>query len=66
MKKTCIGCSIYRGRHVGLWNDKQKGAVRPDNSAAARKAGDSEWVSSFDAFVQSVSGTECIELTWDM
>jgi hypothetical protein len=55
-KKTCIGCSVYRGRHIGLWAGEESGeeashAVTPPSSGNG-----SNWVASFDAFVKDVGG----------
>ena len=72
MKKTCIGCSVYRGRHMGLWIDEKPAKQVPQASkkaASTRRKSSSEngsdWVTSFDAFVRSVEGPECIAFDWD-
>jgi hypothetical protein len=52
MKKTCIGCSIYRGRHVGLWTDE-----KPARAATAPSNGNgSDWVASpLDNFLDDMA-----------
>jgi hypothetical protein len=51
LKKTCISCSIYRGRHIGLWsNQAQLG------TAQASSEGDgSDWIASLNAFFKKVN-----------
>lgn len=46
MKKTCIGCSIYRGRHSGLWTDESR---RPSSAGRSKKNG-SDWIDSLNSF----------------
>ena len=63
MKKTCIGCSVYRGRHMGLWTEEKSGEITAHTSTAnstGKGSGNngSEWIASFDAFVKKVSGPD--------
>jgi len=69
MKKTCIGCSVYRGRHMGLWNGDDKGAdairaSRASSGKKGRRSKGSGWTDSFDAFVKNVAGPE-VAFDWD-
>jgi len=51
LKKTCIGCSIYRGRHIGLWSSQTQ-----LNTPQAPSEGDgSDWIASLNAFFKKVS-----------
>ncbi len=63
MKKTCIGCSVYRGRHMGLWTNGESASGTSRASgvpSAVNGSGDegSRWIASFDAFVKKVSGPD--------
>jgi hypothetical protein len=51
LKKTCIGCSIYRGRHIGLWSSQTQ-----INTPQTQSEGDcSDWIASLSAFFNKVS-----------
>jgi hypothetical protein len=51
MKKTCIGCSVYRGRHSGLWTDGPSLHRSPGSS----KENGSDWVTSLNDFFKDAS-----------
>jgi hypothetical protein len=51
MKKTCIGCSIYRGRHSGLWTDESP----PHSSADPSKKNGSDWIDALNSFFRDAS-----------
>jgi hypothetical protein len=42
LKKTCVACSLYRGRHTGL--------VAPGSSSDG-----ADWMTALDAFFKDVS-----------
>jgi hypothetical protein len=50
MKKTCIGCSVYRGRHSGLWS----GEATPHSYRAPGHGNGSDWVASLSAFAKEI------------
>jgi hypothetical protein len=61
MKKTCIGCSVYRGRHIGLWTSE-----RPAHASKAPSNGKgSDWVDSLDAFLKDLARLEGTTADWD-
>ena len=65
MKKTCIGCSVYRGRHIGLWTNEEA-AEGPARAVTAPSNGNgSDWVASMDAFFKGVAALECKEVDWE-
>ena len=69
MKKTCIGCSVYRGRHMGLWTGEEKSTNTAHVSGASSGGSGSSsegsgWINSFDAFVKNVAGPE-VAFDWD-
>ena len=51
MKKTCIGCSVYRGRHSGLWS----GEGSDHGSPVPARSGGSGWAASLDSFFKDVA-----------
>jgi len=51
MKKTCIGCSVYRGRHSGFWADESSSHSL---SGSSRKNG-SDWIASLNDFFKDIS-----------
>jgi len=65
MKKTCIGCSVYRGRHNGLWSGEKPGEARARAATAPSNGNGSGWVASFDTFVKDVAGLEGGAADWD-
>jgi hypothetical protein len=50
MKKTCIGCSVYRGRHSGLWSSE----ATPHSYRAPGYGNGSDWVASLDTFFKEM------------
>jgi hypothetical protein len=64
-KKTCIGCSVYRGRHNGLWISEEPGEERAQAAVPPSNGNDSDWVASFDSFVNDVAGLEGGAADWD-
>lgn len=51
LKTTCIGCSLYRGRHIGLW----LGQTQVNKSEASSEVDDSDWIASLNSFFENVS-----------
>jgi hypothetical protein len=51
LKTTCIGCSIYRGRHMGHWSGKAQVDTPQDPS----EGDGSDWIASLNAFFRNVS-----------
>jgi len=51
LKTTCIGCSLYRGRHRGFWLSQ----AQADTSQASSEGDGSDWIASLNAFFKKVS-----------
>ncbi|MGD0235106.1 MAG: hypothetical protein ABSC55_11290 [Syntrophorhabdales bacterium] len=65
IKKTCIRCSLYRGRHIGLWAGEESGEGPAHAATAPSNGNDSDWVASFDTFVKDVADLEGRAADWD-
>ena len=60
-KKTCMGCSVYRGRHSGLW-----AIERPAHASTAPSNGNSsDWVASLDTFFKDAAALQDGPLDFD-
>lgn len=64
-KKTRIGCSVYRGRHIGLWAGEESGEGLAHASTAPSNGNGSNWVASIDSFFKDVAGLEGGAAGWD-
>jgi hypothetical protein len=64
-KKTCIGCSVYRGRHNGLWTSEESGEEPAHAATAPSNGNGSDWVASMGTFFKDVGDLEGEVANWD-
>lgn len=50
-KTTCIGCSLYRGRHMSIWQSQTR-VNKPELLSEGDK---SDWIVSLTAFFNTMS-----------
>jgi hypothetical protein len=65
MKKTCIGCSVYRGRHSGLWASEEPGEGQARAASAPSNGNGSDWVASMSTFFKDVADPDGSVADWD-
>ncbi|OPY74761.1 MAG: hypothetical protein A4E65_03752 [Syntrophorhabdus sp. PtaU1.Bin153] len=61
LKTTCKGCSLYRGRHMGLWPSHVANQT-PDVPFGGNGP---EWVSALNTFFKNMGDREGTMLNWD-
>jgi hypothetical protein len=65
MKKTCVGCSVYRGRHIGLWTNEEPAEGTAHAGTVPSNGNSPGWVASLHSFFKDVSDMEGTVPGWD-